>query len=687
MEHDISSASHLFLILVWLMLATPLSAKTVKYDLTVAKTKIYVGNESRAEITINGTSPGPVLKFVEGDDALIHVHNELSVPTSIHWHGMLVPNDMDGVPYLTNLPIPPHESYTYKFLIRQSGTYWYHSHFGLQEQEGVIGAIVIAKKNEKIDDGDHVIVLSDWTHECPSEIMRTLKRGSDWYSIEKGTAQSLVGAIRAGRLWDYFRRELLRMPPMDISDVAYDAFLANGRRVLRIAARPGQTMHLRFVNAASMTYFNLQFAGGRMKIVAADGQDVEPFDRQSFLMAVGETYDVLIRVPAKGAYELRATAQDGTGFASIWIGQGSLHTAPNMPTPDLYRAMGNLTWRRVFALTPQGTMGMNMTLMPMTEHKEPYDELRSLHPTNFASSTQVQTIRLTLDGDMKRYVWLMNNHQLSPRDEIKIKKGYIARVMLINRTMMHHPMHLHGHFFRVLNGQGDYDPLKHTIDVPPMSTVVIEFQADATGDWFFHCHFLYHMESGMMRVVHYEGYQPDPKVEAVRSQLYHDPWYAWGEANVLSQMTDGFLTTSNTRNILTAEWEAGWNNVPNTEWESILTYGRYVNRFLTVFTGADILRMGENPSQIGRGIAGLSYLLPLNFESRAWVDSQGGARFYLDKSITLTPRLALMLEGEYDTHDLWYGKVRMDYLLSKSFSGEVEWASDYEWGAGFGWRF
>ncbi len=754
------------------------NAKTVSYNLTIAKKRVQIGNKSATDFTINGTSPGPVLRFVEGDEAVIHVNNELDVPTSLHWHGILVPNQMDGVPYLTGAPIPPHQSYTYKFPIRQSGTYWYHSHFGLQEQRGIVGAIVITKKNHKRKNIlDEPVVLTDWTTDRPSEILNTLKRGLDWYSIEKGTAQSLIGAIRAGRLEDYFKRELLRMPPMDISDVAYDYFLANGKTTVHILAPHGQSLRghwirLRFVNAASMTYFYLQYAGGPMKIIAADGQRVQPFLQKRLLIAVGETYDVLIHVPQRGSYELRATAEDGSGFASIWVGHGQPHAAPAIPWPNLYATMGKLTWRRVFALTPQGTMGMSdsrveagifdkphimgagmkmmktsmtsMTSMsgmsmptgamkPKSPKHEiskskvqvsypqdakkyaydfwplatdissrknlavdgmdprrpwsPYNKLRAVHPTAFSKKVPVQTFRLTLDGDMERYVWLLNSHRLSANNEIRIKKGYVARFILINRTMMHHPMHLHGHFFRVINGQGVYAPLKHTVDVPPMSTVVIEFKADAMGDWFFHCHFLYHMASGMARVVHYEGFHPSATLKAIRPKLYLDPWYAWGQANFLSQMSDGYLTTSNTRNILTAQWESGWDNVRSTEWESILTYGRYVNRFFTPFIGADFFGGNKYPSRNGRAIAGIDYLLPLNFQSREWIDSNGGARFYLDKSITLVPRLNLTLEAEYDTHELWTGRVRMSYLLSKAFSGVAEWASDYEWGAGIAWRF
>ena len=188
----------------------------------------------------------------------------------------------------------------------------------------------------------------------------------------------------------------------------------------------------------------------------------------------------------------------------------------------------------------------------------PYSTLRALQPTAFETDKPVREIRLTLDGDMERYVWFLNNKTLSESDVIRIRAGEVVRFIMINRTMMHHPMHLHGHFFRVINGQGDHAPLKHTVDVEPMSTTVIEFKANELGDWFFHCHLLYHMKSGMARVLHYDGYQPNPDVAAARSNLFKESWYAWGEAEALSNMTEGALSLSDTRNIFEAQWEVGW---------------------------------------------------------------------------------------------------------------------------------
>jgi hypothetical protein len=632
------------------------------------------------------------------------------------------------------------------------------------------------------------VLISDWTDENPHEVLRTLKRGSEWYSIQKGSGQSIFGAARLGMLGDYFKRELQRMPAMDIADVAYDRFLANGQPESSLSAHPGETVRLRIIDGSATTYFHLEFAGGPMRIISADGLDVEPVEQKRFLIGVAETYDVLVQVPAAGAYEFRATAHDGSGYASVWIGSGEHHPAPDVPKPNLYHFRGHLSLKHIFAFTPAGAMGMSdgqvqggafdrpgmmdmgamdgmesmnhgpgpskmkmedmdhtssegmvdrphnggmlmkrapsttggmhyrdhSTLRPPQDSRigkkygtdfrflaadvsaskklavdgtDPgrpwpiYAKLRSLKPTTFAADKPVFEIRLTLDGDMERYVWLLNNKPLSESDSIRIREGEVARFIMINRTMMHHPMHLHGHFFRVVNGQEDYAPLKHTVDVAPMSTTVIEFDANEFGDWFFHCHLLYHMKSGMARVIHYEGFTLDSQLAAVRPNLYKESWYFWGQADILSNMTEGFLMASNTRNILTAEWEAGWQEVDDAEWEGILTWSRYLNRFSTIFAGADLMGQKEELDKT-RGVLGFHYLLPLNVESRIWVDSDGGARINFNKEFELTPRLMLFGEAQYDTHDLWEGRTGLNYTVHKNFSLIALWHSDYDWGVG-----
>ena len=274
------------------------SAATVEHELTIAQQEVnYTGKTIKA-MTVNGGIPGPTLRFTEGDLAHITVHNQMDVESSIHWHGLLVPPNMDGVPLISFPPIAPGTSFLYEFPIRQNGTYWYHSHTSLQEQRGVYGSIVIEPSQPKLSvDRDYVILLSDWTDEDPHQVLRTLKRGSEWYALEKGSAQSIVGAARSGMLGDYFRRELQRMPAMDIADVAYDSFLANGTAETSLAAESGELVRLRIIDGSATTFFHLEFAGGPLRIVAADGQDVEPIEEQRLLIGVAETYDVLVQVP------------------------------------------------------------------------------------------------------------------------------------------------------------------------------------------------------------------------------------------------------------------------------------------------------------------------------------------------------------------------------------------------------
>jgi CopA family copper-resistance protein len=750
-------------------------AATVEYDLTIEHKEIHITSKPSSGMTINGGIPGPVLRFTEGDTARIHVHNKMDVETSIHWHGILVPPGMDGVPFISFPPIQPGNTFAYEFPVRQSGTYWYHSHTNLQEQSGVYGAIVIEPQKKRIKtDKDYVILFSDWTDEDPHGVIRTLKRGSEWYAIQKGSGQSILGAARLGMLGDYFQRELQRMPPMDISDVAYDRFLANGSPEISLDAHPGEKVRLRLIDGSATTYFHIEFAGGPMTIIAADGLRVEPVRTDRFLIAVAETYDVILHVPTSGTYELRATAHDGSGYTSVWVGSGKKQYAPDVPKPNLYHAMGGLHLKQMFALTPAGSMGMpdnqvkagkfdepgmmgmgsmhdmsgddhimhmdhstapkkEMNQIDHQSHSEgtmihndhkvemtsdmeqnnenhsvgfsllgedissshnlaldgvdprrpwaPYKRLRSIKPMKSQEEKPVRTIRLTLDGDMERYVWFLNNKPLSESDSILIKKGEIVRFVMINRTMMHHPMHLHGHFFRIINGQGDHTPLKHTVDVPPMSTTVIEFDANEFGDWFFHCHLLYHMKSGMARLIHYDGYTIDKELAAVRPFLYRDSWYFLTDAEILSNMTEGSFTISNSRNILSAEWEVGWQKVQQTEWEFIFSWERYINRFFSIFAGGDLLGEGNGKEDI-RAVLGFHYLLPINIESRIWVDSDSGARFNLCKEFVLTPRLVVFGETEYDTHDMWEGAVGASYTVSKSVDFVAQWHSEFQWGGG-----
>ncbi len=799
-----------------------------RYELTIASQEVNITGKSRPAITVNGGIPAPTLRFEKGDTAVMVVHNTMDVPTSIHWHGMLVPPEMDGVPGVSFPGIPAKSTFTYRFSIRQEGTYWYHSHTGLQEQVGVYGPIVITpNRREYGATKDHVVLLSDWSDRSPEQVMKLLRRGSEWMGVEKKTSQSMLGAIKTGKLAEFWKREAMRMPPMDLSDVYYDAFLVNGKRSEELETRPGETVRLRVIAGSAMSFFYLQFAGGPVKIVTADGQPVQPLTmKKPLLIAVAETYDLIVKVPADGAYEFRATAQDGSGYASLWLGNGKKHEVEEMPKPFLYDTMNMFSWKRMFALTPRGTMGMtnrqvdagefdqpgmNIAGMKMdgmkmssrmemsggmegmdhgamnmspdemaamkdadgvdhsamegmepavaTDHGSmgkmdssssmdpdsmpamkspsemrhgsmakmndsglkknppkwydfllrddaasypllgsdgmesryrpfpPYQMLRSVGNTTLSANAPRRTVLLTLDGDMSKYVWQINNRILAPDNDIHIKKGEVVQFIMINRTMMHHPMHLHGHFFRVINGQGARSPLKHTVDVEPMSTTVIEFEANEFGDWFFHCHLLYHMHSGMARVVDYDGYTPDAATVAARADLYKDDtWILYGLVDVVSSESQGTIIFSKILNSFVLNYEAGWERVGDTKWEADITYNRYINRFTSVFAGV----YGEGVDfnrDTERLIAGVNYLLPLNLGATAWVDSDGGARVTVGRELMLTPRLGIFGEVEYDTHDHWSYQGGASYRLSQTFSATALWDSVYGVGAGITLRF
>jgi len=670
--------------LVLFILAFPglLLAKEVSYELRIGYKEVNYSGKSVQAMSINGGIPGPTLRFKEGDKAKIKVYNDMDVESSIHWHGILLPNLQDGVPYLTTPPILPGKSLLYEFPIKHSGTYWYHSHTSLQEQRGVYGSIAIQPKQARKDikfDREYVLVLSDWTDENPHKVLRSLKRGSEYYSFKKGATQSLWGAVKAGAIPDILKNSLIRMPPMDISDVAYDAFLSNGKRIDHLKAKAGERIRLRIINAGASTYFYLSYAGGNMTIINADGVDVKPVKKGRMLMTVAETYDVIVTVPNVGkAFEFRATAQDGSGHTSLFIGSGKKVLAQDIPKPNLYKLHSG---HDMSNMSDPNHDHQAMMARPMT----PYAALQSTTSSAFSKERPVREVELKLTGDMQRYVWSFNNKTLKEADKISIKKGEVVRFKFVNTTMMHHPLHLHGHFFRVLGGQGDYAPLKHTVDVPPMGNVTIEFAADEDKDWFFHCHILYHMKSGMTRIIHYEGSTVDPIIQEARklpgNPFGKDPWYAWADVAGLSQMTHGEVTAANTRNTFITEWEVGdWDDV---EYEVELKYSRYFNRFFSAFAGVDL----TNEENDHRGIFGVNYLLPFLIESEVWVDTKGEFRFAGEKEIQLTSRVSAFAKAEYDTESEWEWMAGGEFMLTRYISLIGQYHSDFYGGGGLMVRF
>ncbi|HEV2355390.1 MAG TPA: multicopper oxidase domain-containing protein, partial [Puia sp.] len=297
----------------------------VVYHLYIRDTSVDFTGRRRPAISVNGLLPGPTLYFTEGDTAEIYIHNEMMMPTGIHWHGLIVPNRYDGVTYLTSPPVKPMQTYLARFPIVQNGTYWYHSHTMLQEQTGLYGAIVIYPRHCR-PEKECTVLLSDWTDQRPETVQRMLHFATDWYAIRKHTTQDYGQAIRRGYLKTKLAAEWKRMLPMDVSDVAYDRFLVNGRPVSdEPDFRPGDTVRLRIINGSSSTYFWLRYAGGKMTVVASDGKNVDPVPVDRMIIGVSETYDVLVTIPSDGCFEFQATAEDRTGSASLWLGSGVRH--------------------------------------------------------------------------------------------------------------------------------------------------------------------------------------------------------------------------------------------------------------------------------------------------------------------------------------------------------------------------
>ena len=669
---------NVFALLVALVVGGGAAARTVEYDLTITEQTLAPAGKNVRVLAINGGIPGPTLRFTEGDEAVIRVHNQLSrEETSTHWHGLLVPNAMDGVPYTTTPPIKPGQSYTFKFPLRQSGTYWYHSHTGLQEQRGIFGSIVVLPKGgEPVKTShDHVLVLSDWTNRNPNVIMRSLMSGYDYDAIKKGNKQSILGATKAGALGEYFQREWERIPPMDLSDVYFDAFFINGKTTSTIAGKPGEKVRLRLINAAAASYFYVNNSAGPMTIVAADGPPVQPVKVNELLMGIAETYDVIITVPPSGSYEIRATAQDGSGHASVWIGSGTPHSAPEIPKANLYK----MDYMLAGAFEALGDAPSDGRPLP------PYRKLRAPQSTVLPANAPRREMTLRLTGDMERYIWSFNNKTLTEESTIRVKKGEVLTFQLVNDTMMHHPIHLHGHFFRLINGQGERSPLKHTVDVPPMGKRTIEFEANDAGDWFFHCHLLYHMEAGMARVITYnqdESYKPglDPALL--------DPYYWMAMGYVQNNMSMGMAKIMNSRNDFGIEWDVGHEDdmggKHSLPYEIDATWGRYFNpNFLTLLGG----RFTNEDDFESRAIAGFRYRMPGFVRSTFTIDSEGDARVELAKSFQLTERLSLFGGIEYDTGSEWRSTIGAEYILMRNFSAVTSYDSDHGFGAGIGFRF
>lgn len=519
-----------------------------EFELFIGETPVNFTGSARTAMTINGSLPGPLLRWREGDAVTLRVRNRLTADTSIHWHGILLPANMDGVPGLSFHGIEPGGVYVYQFKVRQHGTYWYHSHSGLQEQAGVYGPLVIeAKEPEPFQyDRDYVVMLSDWTDEDPARLMKTLKKQSDYYNFHKRTVGDFIndvgekgwGATVADRtMWAQ-----MNMNPTDIADVsgATYTFLINGQAPddnFTWLFRPGEKLRLRLINGSAMTYFDVRIPGLKMTVVAADGLHVKPVSVDELRIAVAETYDVIVE-PETEAYTLFAQAMDRSGYA-----RGTLATRPGMSA-----AVPALDPRPLVSMDDMGMGGMDhgsmdmsamdhsamgpMQAHPDSENNNPlvdmqamitapklddpglglrnngrrvltYADLRSTFEDPDGRDPS-RTIELHLTGHMEKFAWSFNGIKFSDAEPLRLKYGERIRLVLVNDTMMTHPIHLHGMWSDLEDENGNFQVRKHTIDMPPGSRRSYRVTADALGRWAYHCHLLYHMETGMFREVRVE---------------------------------------------------------------------------------------------------------------------------------------------------------------------------------------
>ena len=687
-----------FLIVVLLqpLLAFGAAAAVVEYVLDIEYRTVNKAGRPVRAMVVGGSIPAPTIEATIGDLLRVTFHNKMDVETSIHWHGVLVPPQQDGVPYLNTLPIAAHSSFTFEFPIRTAGTYWYHSHTGLHEQRGVYGSLVFRPIVETIQvDREYVVVFSDWTNERPKDVLRHLKRDGDYYALQKNSVQSWDRVIANGSkaIRNRLRSAWTRMGPMDLSDVGYDAFLANGEAVHRLGpARPGERVRLRMINAAASSYFDIEFAAGPMTIVSADGVDLRPQAVKRLRMAVAETYDVIVELPENLAYELRATSMDGTGFATAILGQGDIVRAPSYPRPNLF--LMDMGMEGMKEMTGQAMSGMKemapapmaamkeMAKKPMApgrviDHLKDYDALKALESTEYRAGGPRREHVLELTGNMERYVWSINNRTLSEADRILIRKGEVVRFVLVNKTMMNHPMHLHGHFFRVLNGQGALSPLKHTLDVGPMSTVTIEFEANEERDWFFHCHNLYHMASGMARVISYEATSRADK-SVIRKLAEDRHWFAFADLALMSHKLAGRAWIANARNRFEIDWDFDWRD----EYEIEPIYVRNISRWLDVYAGGSF-EADEDGSRENVGMLGVRYILPMLITADLRIETNGDVHFGLSSELQLQKRLKF--DWEWNT-DKEY-ELGLEYELNKAVSIYATHGSEYETGVGLLLKF
>jgi FtsP/CotA-like multicopper oxidase with cupredoxin domain len=502
------------------------------FDLTIDSLRVNFTGEARKGIVVNGSLPAPLLRMRQGDEVTIRVTNRLREPTSIHWHGFILPADMDGVPGLSFDGIAPGSTFTYRFKVNQYGTYWYHSHSRFQEQVGLYGPIVIERRGGErhAADREHVLLLSDWTDHDPEHIYATLKRQSDYYNFNKRTVADFLADARA-RGWDAARAEKrmwssMRMDPSDLADVGGYAYtyLLNGATPAdnwTATFTPGERVRLRIINGSSMSFFDLRIPGLPLTVVAADGQDVEPVTVDELRIGTAEVYDVIVS-PRDAAYTLFAQSMDRSGFARGTLAPraGMAAEVPKLDAPALltmadmgmnHSQMSHEPLRH--APAESGPIVDMRASMAMPRLEDPgvglrdngrrvltYADLATLGGPIDARDAS-REIELHLTGHMERYIWSFNGQKFSDAAPLRFNHGERLRLTLVNDTMMTHPIHLHGMWSEIVDPQGRFLARKHTVTVQPAQRLSCLVTADALGRWAYHCHLLYHMEAGMFREV------------------------------------------------------------------------------------------------------------------------------------------------------------------------------------------
>lgn len=523
------------------------------FELTIAETMVNFTGKPRMATTVNGSIPAPTLRWREGDTVTIKVTNRLSVHTSLHWHGILLPYQMDGVPGVSFAGIAPGETFVYQFKVQQAGTYWYHSHSGFQEQTGMYGAIIIepAESDRIKADRDYVVQLSDWTDKDPMDVFAKLKKQSDYYNYNQPTAidffkdasdMGLEKALSKRRMWNR-----ARMSPTDLADLsaATYTYLMNGTTPAGNWTglfKRGECIRLRFISSGTQTYFDVRIPGLKMTVVQVDGQDVEPVTVDEFRFGPGETYDVIVEPKDDRAYTIFAQTLGRTGYArgtltpnlelkaevpeidpAEWLTmadmmgammhdgmdmQGMQHNGHNM------KGMNRMPTVKVnHAKTEYGPSVDMRVDTPRTNLDDPGIGLRNngrkvltyadLHTIGGPIDQRdgERELELHLTGNMERYTWSLDGLEFGQSTPIHFKHNERVRVILHNDTMMTHPMHLHGLWSEVLSPGGDFQTRRHTISVQPAQRISFLVTADALGRWAWHCHLLYHMDAGMFREV------------------------------------------------------------------------------------------------------------------------------------------------------------------------------------------